>query len=61
MIRVALVSLMLFVTTPAQAYSCSDVRSWLAQYGAARLLIMAKLYGLSADQIRQAKACVGRK
>jgi hypothetical protein len=46
------------MTTPANAYTCHvDVRGWVAQYGASRVLVMAKLYGVTKEQIQQARAC----
>lgn len=49
---------LLLTTTPAHAYSCADVRSWVAQYGVTRAIIVAKLYGVTAAQIQQARACL---
>jgi len=46
------------MTTPANAYSCHDVRGWVAQYGTSRLLVMARLYGVTKEQIQQARACL---
>jgi hypothetical protein len=58
MMRATFALLIVLMTTPAHAYSCNDVRGWMAQYGANRLLVMARLYGVTKDQIQQARACL---
>ena len=51
---------MLLMATAANAYTCQDVRGWVAQYGAARVLVMARMYGVTKEQIQQARACLRR-
>ncbi len=58
MMRATFALLILLMTTPANAYTCHDVRGWVAQYGASRVLIMARLYGVTKEQIQQARACL---
>ena len=58
MMRATFALLILLMTTPAHAYTCHDVRGWVVQYGANRLLMMAKLYGVTKEQIQQARACL---
>ena len=58
MMRATFGLLILLMTTPANAYSCHDVRGWVAQYGTSRLLVMARLYGVTKEQIQQARACL---
>ena len=57
MMRTIIALAMLLMATPASAYTCQDVRGWVAQYGTARLLVMARMYGVTKDQIQQARAC----
>ena len=57
MMRATFALLILLMTTPANAYTCHDVRGWVAQYGVNRVLVMARLYGVTKEQIQQARAC----
>jgi hypothetical protein len=57
MMRAIFALLILLMATPANAYTCQDVRGWVAQYGIARVLMMAKLYGVTKEQIQQGRAC----
>lgn len=41
-----------------QTYSCEQVRSFVSQYGRRRALVMALSHGISASQLRQARACL---
>ena len=61
MMRASFVLLVLLMTTPANAYTCQDVRGWVAQYGVTRVLVMAKLYGVNKEQMQQARACFRRR
>lgn len=44
---------------PDLAYSCDTVRGANTQFSRERLLVLAKQYGITAKQRRQAMACVG--
>ena len=48
----------LVATTPARAYTCEHVREWVRAYGLAQVLVMSKVYGVTAEQRRQAWACL---
>jgi len=48
----------LSVSPSADAYTCEQVRTWHRQYGTARLLQLAKLYGVTAAQKRAAVRCI---
>ena len=58
MIRTIIALAILLMAAPANAYTCQDVRGWVAQYGATRVLIMAKMYGVTKQQIQQARSCL---
>jgi hypothetical protein len=58
MMRTFIALAILLMAAPANAYTCQDVRGWVAQYGAARLLVMAKMYGVTREQIQQARSCL---
>ena len=52
------VALMLTATTPARTYTCEQVKDWVRIYGLPQVLVMAKVYGVTAEQRRQAWACL---
>ena len=58
MIRTIIALAILLMAAPANAYTCQDVRGWVAQYGTTRVLIMAKMYGVTEQQIQQARSCL---
>ena len=58
MTRAIFALLVLLMAAPANAYTCQDVRGWVAQYGVSRVLVMAKLYGVTKEQIQQARSCL---
>jgi hypothetical protein len=39
-------------------YSCSHVREFVGHYGRIRALILARAYGITASQLRQARSCL---
>ncbi len=44
-----------------QPYSCADVRWWAQNFSSEQLESIAKSSGLTANQIRNAQSCLGRK
>ena len=52
------IAAMLATTAPARAYTCEQVKEWVRVYGLPQVLVMAKVYGVTAEQRRQAWACL---
>lgn len=62
MTRIVLaLALWMALPAPAQAYSCSEVRAYVARYGARLALILARANGLTAVQERAARSCLSRQ
>ena len=61
--RMCVSAVVVFACSPALGHevTCDDVRSWVAKYGASKVLAMARAYHVSATDIARGMACLVRK
>lgn len=56
--KIIVTTILFLYSTSAYAYSCADVKIAVATFGVAKLLTMAKFYGITSYQIKQARLCL---
>jgi hypothetical protein len=56
---ISALALTLLVTSPASAYTCEDVRRFVAENGLAQARAKARAAGMTDAQERQAAQCLG--
>lgn len=55
-----ILGLLCLLSRPAGAMSCDEVRSYVQMYGASAVLAYAQRVGVTSEEIRQGRACLGR-